>query len=106
MEETFENAEREQSSHGSGYAGGTVAIRNIYKCAKAAPGTRKSFECYTTRIRLVTRNYCSYTRQIDPTREDGMFLDGGEQYTAIYVNSDEQKKKLWSDRSDGKIERV
>ena len=34
-----------------------------------------------------------YWHQIDPTREDGMFLDGGMQYTsAIFVDGPEQRR--------------
>ena len=36
----------------------------------------------------------TYWRQIDPTREDGMFLDSGFQYTsAIFVDGEEQREK-------------
>ena len=108
MEETFENAEkREQSSPRRVDAlDGTSRIRNIYKC-KGGTGHKE-----VVRV-LYDKNKISYKELLflyfrdRPDEEDGMFLDGGEQYRAPYTSTAYSKKRSFGgDRSDGKFERA
>ena len=97
MEETFENAEKAGAvvATTSGYAGGTVANPKYLQVCKGGTGHKEVVRVLYDENKISYKELLFlYFRQIDPTREDGMFLDGGEQYTsAIYVNSDEQKKE-------------
>ena len=97
MEETFENAEKAGAvvATTSGYAGGTVANPKYLQVCKGGTGHKEVVRVLYDKNKISYKELLFlYFRQIDPTREDGMFLDGGEQYTsAIYVNSDEQKKE-------------
>ena len=97
MEETFENAEKAGAvvATTSGYAGGHVANPKYLQVCKGGTGHKEVVRVLYDKNKISYKELLFlYFRQIDPTREDGMFLDGGEQYTsAIYVNSDEQKKE-------------
>ena len=114
MEETFENAEKAGAvvATTSGYAGGTVANPKYLQVCKGGTGHKEVVRVLYDENKISYKELLFlYFRQIDPTREDGMFLDGGEQYTsAIYVNSDKQKKealevlKEFNKKLDGKIQ--
>jgi len=97
VEETFEAEEREKKvlATTSGYAGGFVSNPKYLDVGRGKTGHREVVRVLFDRRKISYRELLfSYFRQIDPTRDDGMFLDSGEQYTsAIYVNSDEQKRE-------------
>lgn len=97
MEETFEKPEKSGFvlATTSGYAGGSVANPKYLQVCKGTTGHKEVVRVLYDRSKISYKELLFlYFRQIDPTREDGMFLDGGEQYaSAIYVNSDEQKKE-------------
>ena len=97
MEETFEKPEKSGFVRAttSGYAGGSVANPKYLQVCKGTTGHKEVVRVLYDRSKISYKELLFlYFRQIDPTREDGMFLDGGEQYaSAIYVNSDEQKKE-------------
>lgn len=97
MEETFEKPEKSGAvlATTSGYAGGSVANPKYLQVCKGDTGHKEVVRVLYDRSKISYKELLFlYFRQIDPTREDGMFLDGGEQYaSAIYVNSDEQKKE-------------
>lgn len=97
MEETFEKPEKSGFVRAttSGYAGGSVANPKYLQVCKGTTGHKEVVRVLYDRSKISYKELLFlYFRQIDPTRDDGMFLDGGEQYaSAIYVNSDEQKKE-------------
>ena len=97
MEETFEKPEKSGFvlATTSGYAGGSVANPKYLQVCKGTTGHKEVVRVLYDRSKISYKELLFlYFRQIDPTRDDGMFLDGGEQYaSAIYVNSDEQKKE-------------
>jgi len=97
MEETFEEPEKlgKVLATTSGYAGGTVANPKYLQVCKGDTGHKEVVRVLYDKNKISYKELLFlYFRQIDPTREDGMFLDGGEQYaSAIFVNSDEQKKE-------------
>ena len=95
MEETFENVEKGAVvAIRRVDAGGTVANPKYLQVCKGGTGHKEVVRVLYDENKISYKELFLYFRQIDPTREDFMFLDGGEHHTsAIYVNSDKQKKE-------------
>ena len=94
--------------HDGGYAGGTVANPKYLQVCKGGTGHKEVVRVLYDKNKISYKELLFlYFRQIDPTREDGMFLDGGEQYEShIRQQRQAKKRSIGGDRSDGKIKRV
>ena len=68
--------------------------RRIRQVGAGGTGHRESVQILYDPSRVSYETLLNvYWHQIDPTREDGMFLDGGTQYTsAIFVDGPEQRR--------------
>lgn len=77
----------------SGYTGGFVDNPTYHQVGAGRTGHRESVQIlYDPRVVSYERLLQTFWRQIDPTRDDGMFLDSGFQYTsAIYVADESQR---------------
>jgi len=78
----------------SGYCGGDVANPTYRQVGAGGTGHRESVQILYDPSKVSYETLLNvYWHQIDPTREDGMFLDGGTQYTsAIFVDGPEQRR--------------
>ena len=78
----------------SGYCGGDAANPTYHQVGAGATGHRESVQILYDPSKVSYEELLNvYWHQIDPTREDGMFLDGGMQYTsAIFVDGPEQRR--------------
>ena len=98
MEETFENAEKVGAVVGDEWIRrrDRTRIRNISSVQRRGTGHKEVVRVLYDKNKISYKELLFlYFRQIDPTREDGMFLDGGEQYTSAITSTATSKKKLW-----------
>jgi len=77
----------------SGYTGGFVDNSTYHEVGAGRTGHRESVQIlYDPRAVSYEQLLQTFWRQVDPTRDDGMFLDSGFQYTsAIYVADESQR---------------
>ena len=77
----------------SGYTGGFVDNPTYHEVGAGRTRHRESVQIlYDPRAVSYEQLLQTFWRQIDPTRDDGMFLDSGFQYTsAIYVADESQR---------------
>ena len=77
----------------SGYTGGFKDQPTYHEVGGGSTGHRESVQIlYDPRAVSYEQLLQTFWRQVDPTRDDGMFLDSGFQYTsAIYVADESQR---------------